>query len=534
MPFEMGSVFLKMEVRSMSEISIIPQPVRLLPQEGQYIITQQTPIIAGGAAAKAADLFCQMLNPASGFTLKPELCCESGVAFRLDAALAYLGSEGYRLLVTPRGIEASAPKTAGLLYAAQTLRQLLPAEVYSTAPVVGVVWSVPCVEIEDYPRFAWRGAMLDVCRHFFSKEYVLRFIDALAMHKMNTFHWHLTDDQGWRIEIKQYPKLTEVGGWRKETIAGFHDEKHEKPFFDGKPHGGFYTQDEAREVVAYAQARGINVVPEIEMPGHAMAAIAAYPELGNTGKQIEVCTSFGVNSDVFNVEESTIVFMQNVLDEIMAVFPSPFIHVGGDECPKDFWKQSPQAQARMKELGLKDEDELQSYFIGRMDRYLTEHGRRLIGWDEILEGGLAPNATVMSWRGEAGGIAAANADHDVVMASTNYTYLDYYQSEDHKKEPLAIGGYVPLEKVYSFEPVAAGIDDQHARHVLGAQGQIWTEFIAETAHLDYMAYPRLSALAEVTWTPREGKDFKAFSERLKAHLKRLDCAGVKYRKPDTI
>jgi hexosaminidase len=360
------------------------------------------------------------------------------------------------------------------------------------------------------------------------KEFVEKFIDLLALHKMNSFHWHLTDDQGWRIEIKKYPKLTEVGAWRKETLVGLlHDKKG--PKFDGQPHGGFYTQEDIAEIVAYAKARHVNVVPEIEMPGHAQAAIAAYPELGCTGQKLEVFTTWGVDENIFSPRETSIQFLQDVLREVLGLFPSTYIHVGGDEARKTQWKASPEVQSRIKELGLKDEDEMQSYFVRRMDEFLTAQGRRLIGWDEILEGGLAPKATVMSWRGEKGGIAAARAGHDVVMAPTNYTYFDYYQSKNKAKEPLAIGGFLPLRAVYNYEPIPRELDADSAKHVLGTQGQIWTEYIAEPRQVEYMAYPRAAALAEAAWTPKSKKAYTPFLQRLAVHSKRLKALEVNYR-----
>jgi hexosaminidase len=349
---------------------------------------------------------------------------------------------------------------------------------------------------------------------------------------MNSFHWHLTEDQGWRIEIRKYPRLTEVGAWRKETVVGRPNRDTTKNTYDGKRHGGFYTQDDVREVVAYAAERFVNVVPEIEMPGHAQAAIAAYPWLGNyPNRQLEVWTRWGVNENILNAEPRTIAFMQDVLAEVLGLFPSRFIHVGGDEAVKTQWRSSPRARARIRELGLKNEEELQSWFIRQMDAFLAARGRRLVGWDEILEGGLAPGATVMSWRGVRGGIAAARAGHDVVMAPTTYTYFDYYQSPDRDQEPLAIGGLLPLDSVYGFEPIPAELEPQYAKHVLGAQGQLWTEYMPTPRQVEYMAFPRLTALAEVVWTPRERKDWADFRRRLDVHLRRLDALQVNYRRP---
>ncbi len=513
----------------MSKITIVPAPSRVVTGEGTFVLTPETALVAAGPAAEVAALFAEQIAPALGFALPVVAAADerSAVILTLDEGLTHLGDEGYSLTVTPSQVTARAAQPAGLFYAAQSLRQLLPPEIFSATPVEGIAWTLPCVEIEDVPRFGWRGAMLDVCRHFMPKEFVLRYIDLLALHKLNIFHWHLTEDQGWRIEIKKYPRLTDVGAWRKETLVGRLQHDAEMTF-DGVPHGGCYTQDEIREVVAYAQARHVTVVPEIEMPGHAQAAIAAYPELGNLTEPLEVRTYWGISDNVFNVEESTIAFLQNVLDEVLDLFPSEFIHVGGDEAPKKQWRESPAAQARMQELGLHDEEELQSYFVRRMDAYLTAKGRRLLGWDEILEGGLAENATVMSWRGIQGGVAAVSAGHDVVMAPNSHTYFDYYQSADRDTEPLAIGGFLPLEGVYAFEPVCEGIDTEHAHHVLGGQGQIWTEYIATPEHVEYMAFPRLCALAEAVWTPAEGRDYADFLARLAVHLQRLDGLHVHY------
>ena len=514
-------------------MSIIPKPVHLISCDETFKLTSQTVIAARGEAVRVARQLAELLSPATGFAFqvrdKP-LTNGPAIILAINPDLEPLGEEGYTLSVTTANIHLQSAGTAGLFYAVQSLRQLLPPAIFRETPVIDVDWSIPCVEIEDYPRFGWRGLMIDCGRFFMPKQAIMKMIDLLALHKMNVLHWHLTEDQGWRIEIKKYPRLTQVGAWRKETLAGHHDWPviASELKFDGKPHGGFYTQDDIREVVAYAKERHVNVLPEIEMPGHSGAAVAAYPELGNTCKQIEVSTTWGIHEDIYNANESTILFNQDVLAEVMDLFPSQFIHVGGDEAPKEQWKTSPAAQARIKELGLHDEEELQSYFIRRMDTYLSEHGRRLIGWDEILEGGLAPNATVMSWRGEEGGIDAAHAGHDVVMAPNTYTYFDYRQSLS-PKEPLAIGGYLPLKRVYNYEPIPKGITAEEARHILGAQGQLWTEYIPDLEQLEYMAFPRTCALAEVVWTPAEYKDYADFRERLIAHLKRLKELKVNYR-----
>ncbi len=522
--------------------SIIPRPVSLTTQTGRFTLTPRTVIWSDRASASVARQLVDYLEPATGLTLRVQIggpVPAGAIALRRDATLKQFGAEGYTLTVRPAGVVARAPELAGLFYAVQTIRQLLPADIMRDAPVVPAFrpasvkdqtdWSMPAVTIEDQPRFGWRGAHLDASRHFMPKEFVKKYIDLLALHKLNTFHWHLTDDQGWRIEIRQYPKLTAIGSCRKETMVGRQPRDESQWKFDATPHCGFYTQDDAREIVAYAKARYVNVVPEIEMPGHAVAAIAAYPELGVTGEPMEVATHWGVFSDIFNAEPATITFMQNVLTEVMQIFPGRYIHIGGDEADKAKWKTSARIQARIKELGVADEHELQSWFIRQMDAFLASKGRRLIGWDEILEGGLAENAVVMSWRGVEGGIAAARAGHDVVMTPTSHTYLDYYQSKDQAHEPLAIGGFLPLETVYAYEPVPAQLEPQFAPHVLGAQAQVWTEYMPDSKHVEYMAFPRLSALAEVVWSPKEGKDYADFVKRLEPHAERLRALDVNYR-----
>ena len=514
---------------------IIPQPVKIESTEGQFVLSARTCLAGPEKAAPVMQYLRQALAPATGYTLPIRSLPKEGVTnilFLLKPELAgELGKEGYNLTVTAETILIEAAENNGLFYGCQTLRQLLPDAIFQTRQVRDVAWSVPCLRITDYPRFQWRGMHLDVCRHFMPKEFVKKYIDLLAMHKMNTFHWHLTDDQGWRIEIKKYPKLTEVGAWRKESIIGHARGDRTKWVFDGIPHGGYYTQDDIREVVAYAAKRFITVVPEIELPGHAQAAIAAYPELGSSGKTVDVLTYWGGCEEIFNVEDSTIKFLQDVLTEVLELFPSKFIHIGGDEVSKQPWKNDPRAQARIKALGLQNEEELQSWYIKQMDAFLAEHGRRLVGWDEILEGGLAPGAMVMSWRGEAGGIAAANAGHDVVMTPGSHMYFDHYQGAP-ETEPFAIGGFTSVEKVYGYEPIPAAIEADKAKHVLGAQAQIWTEYILNSDHVEYMAYPRACALAEVDWTPVDQKNYDAFKARLADHVKRLEILNVNFRPLD--
>lgn len=426
----------------------------------------------------------------------------------------------YTLTIAPEGIEVSASTGAGLFYGLQTLRQLLGTE--GSRPS-----RVPALTIVDTPRFSWRGLHLDVARHFQPVSFVKRYIDLMARYKFNTLHWHLTEDQGWRIEILKYPRLTSVGGCRKETMVA----RNFNPYVgDGIPHCGFYTQDEVREVVAYAAARYVTVVPEIEMPGHAKAALAAYPELACTPGPFEVRTTWGVDEDVFCPSEQTFAFLEDVLSEVVGLFPSRYIHIGGDEVPKTRWRASPLAQDVMRREGLRNEEELQSWFIRRIERVLSSKGRRLIGWDEILEGGLAPEATVMSWRGTAGGIAAARDGHDVIMSPNSPLYFDHYQG-DARFEPLAFGGMNTLEQVYAYEPVPDTLTAQQATHILGAQGNVWTEYLKTPDAVEYMVWPRALALAEVTWSTREARDWESFVARLPGALRALDRLNVPYRVP---
>ena len=516
-------------------VSIIPQPVSIEYDDGYFQIGPETQIIAENEAAAEAAKLIDTLAPAMGFKLNIADASRrraDSISLRLDEDLSKLGDEGYIVRVTPRRISIRAKEPAGLFCGIQTLRQLLAEQVFSKTKVEGVEWKVPCVRITDYPRFRWRGLLVDPARHFIPKQDLLRFIDIMALHKFNSLQIHLTDDQGWRIEIKKYPKLTEIGAWRSETLSGHYNDKPWK--FDGKHHGGFYSQDDIREIVRYAAEHYINIVPEIEMPGHARAAISAYPYLGvfpEKQKDLRPWTHWGVSQDIFAPRPRAIAFLQDVLTKVMELFPSKYIHIGGDEAVKDQWKQSEEIQAVIRSKGLKNEEELQAWFIEQMDAFLAEHGRRMVGWDEILQGGLAPGAIVMSWRGQQGGITAANAGHDVVMAPTSHTYFDYYQGPS-EKEPKAIGGNLLLEKVYGFEPIPKDIAQEKAGHVLGVQGQLWGEFISTAEHRYYMAYPRAAALAEVAWSPEASRDYKNFLARLRCHLRRFDAAGVNYRKLD--
>jgi hexosaminidase len=512
---------------------LIPAPAYLRPGSGAFVITPSTTIAVSDpddAELRALATFAvELLQESIGVELQvASQTAGSGAegAIALTLSPEVEAEEGYRLQATARSVEITASTHAGLFYGLQTLAQLPRRQGGGSS--TASVWEVPAVTIEDEPRFSYRGMHLDVGRHFFPVSFIKRYIDLLAMYKMNTFHWHLTEDQGWRIEIEKYPRLAEIGSRRAETML----EKNFDPYIgDGIPYGGYYTQDEIREVVAYARSRYVNVIPEIELPGHSTAALAAYPELACTDGPFEVSTRWGVHEDIYCPTEQTFAFLEDVLTEVMELFPGRYIHIGGDEAPKRRWEESEVAQAVMRREGLADEGELQSYFIRRIESFLLAHGRRLIGWDEILEGGLAPQATVMSWRGMAGGIEAAKQGHDVVMTPTSHVYFDYYQG-DRAYEPLAIGGFTPLEKVYEFEPVPDELTDREAEHVLGAQGNVWTEYIKTTDQVEYMALPRMLALAEVVWSPEEIRDWDRFAAALPAQLERLDAMGVNYRIPD--
>ena len=515
-------------------VSIIPQPVSIEYDDGYFQIGPETRIVAENEAAAEAAKLIDALAPAMGFKLSLADASQrrrGTIALGLRENLLKLGDEGYSLRVTPRRISIRAKEPAGLFYGIQTLRQLLAEQIFSKTKVEGVEWKVPCVRITDYPRFRWRGLLVDPARHFIPKQDLMRFIDVMALHKFNSLQIHLTDDQGWRIEIKKYPKLTEIGAWM--NFAAMRRGQGAEVSSDKRP-GGFYNQDDIREIVKYAAERYVNIVPEIEMPAHTGAAIVSYPEIGLYPEKLNALPiekRWFVNERVLAPRPKTVAFMQNVLTEVLELFPSEYIHIGGDEANIEHWKKSEEMQTLKKELGLKDEAELHSWFIKQMDSFLTSHGRRLVGWDEILQGGLAPGAVVMSWRGQQGGITAANAGHDVVMAPTSHTYFDYYQGPS-EKEPKAIGGNLPLEMVYEFEPIPKDIAPEKAGHVLGVQGQLWGEFISTAEHRYYMAYPRAAALAEVAWSPEASRDYQNFLARLKCHLKRFDIAGINYRKLD--
>lgn len=431
--------------------------------------------------------------------------------------------ESYILKITEIGAEIHASSSKGHFYGLQTLKQIYFSS-YLKSKSKNIV-ELPGLEIHDKPRFSYRGMHLDVSRHFFSPAFIMRYLDMMAYHKLNTFHWHLTDDQGWRIEIKRFPELTNVGSIRSGTKIGHASNTEMQD--DNKSYAGYYTQDEIREIIQYASVRQINIIPEIEMPGHAMAALASYPEFSCDGFKKSVATSWGVFEDVFCTKDEAIIFLEEVLDEVMALFPGKYIHIGGDECPKTRWRACESCQKVMQEQGLKNEDELQSYFIRRIEKHVNKQGKSIIGWDEILEGGIAPNATVMSWRGMQGGVEAAKSGHDVIMSPTSHCYFDYYQSEQ-ESEPLAIGGFIPLKKVYTFEPVPEELNPEETNYILGAQANVWTEYISSDKHCEYMVFPRLCALSEVNWSQKEKKDWTDFKERLVIHQARLEGLGINY------
>ncbi|MDR0824425.1 MAG: beta-N-acetylhexosaminidase, partial [Prevotella sp.] len=486
-------------------INITPLPLELTQKKDAFKLTKSVVFVAGNAEVeKVAAYFAAKIKISTGYDLKIEKTKPATNFINLSiAADAPVNNEGYLLDVSDKGIDIQARTPHGLFYGMQTVMQLLPAEIESPVLVKNIAWEAPAVTIKDEPRFKYRGMHLDVCRHFVDVDFIKKQLDVLAMFKINTFHWHLTEDQGWRIEIKKYPKLTETGAKRIEG--------------EGNEYGPyFYTQDQIKEVVAYAKERFIEVIPEIELPGHGVAAISAYPELSCTGKPIDVRNIWGVANDVYCAgNDSVFQFLEDVIAEVIPLFESEYFHIGGDECPKTRWKTCPKCQARIKELGLtadkghSAEERLQSYFVQRIEKFLLKHNKKMIGWDEILEGGLAPSATVMSWRGEAGGIAAANMGHDVIMTPGDWMYLDKYQG-DPKLQPVTIGGYLTLEKVYGYEPLPEKIAEDKRHHILGAQSNVWTEYKYNGNDMEHDIYPRIIALAELNWTPKEKKDYKDF------------------------
>ena len=523
------------------QVHIIPQPLQVSNGKGHFIVNPETKlVITNQQDAATASFLNKYLFTNYGFSLKiVKTATSNSIQITSLTQQEGLKASGYHLQSTKEGVVITGNSAAGSFYGMQSLLQLLPTEKSKAL-------SIPVVQVDDQPRFAYRGAMLDVGRHFLPVSFIKKYLDYLALHKLNYFHWHLTEDQGWRIEIKKYPNLTKVGAWRNGTIVGRYPGKGN----DNRRDGGFYTQEQVKEIVQYAADRFITVIPEIEMPGHSGAAIAAYPMLScfpdqktvipdnmiaeksklelASGRVKLVQETWGVHSDVYAPTEYTFKFLEDVLDEVMALFPSKYIHVGGDECPKDAWKKSEFCQQLIKEKGLKDEHGLQSYFIQRMEQYINKKGRTLIGWDEILEGGLAPNAIVMSWRGEEGGIAAAKENHQVIMTPGSHVYLDH--SQTNNEDSVTIGGFLTMETVYSYEPVPKELTAQQATYVLGAQGNVWTEYMSNPSKVEYMLFPRLSALSEVLWSAKENKNWPAFQTKMESQYKRYKVWEANYFK----
>lgn len=507
-------------------INVTPTPLELTQKEGTFVLKNHTVFVSNDESTdKVAAYFTAKVKQSTGYDLKVSKNAPPTNQIKLDLITDLpINDEGYLLDITSDNIHIQAKTPQGIFYGLQTVMQLLPAEIESPTLVKTVDWTIPAVSVKDEPRFKYRGMHLDVCRHFVDIDYIKKQLDVLSMFKINRFHWHLTEDQGWRIEIKKYPKLTEVGAKRIEG--------------DGSTYGPFfYTQEQVKEIVAYAKARFIEVIPEVELPGHAVAAIAAYPELGCTGKEIPVRNIWGIANDVYCAgNEEVFTFLTNVLEEVIPLFESEYFHIGGDECPKTRWAECPKCQARIKEEGLKAKDgysaeeRLQSYFVQRMEKILLKHGKKMIGWDEILEGGLAPAATVMSWRGEKGGIAAANMGHDVIMTPSPWLYFDKYQG-DKKLLPVTIGGLLTLEKVYGYEPVPKDIADDKKHHILGAQANHWAEYKYSGEDMEMDMYPRMIALAELSWTAPRKKDYKDFERRIDNQRVRLDMYGINYYIP---
>ncbi len=512
-------------------LGIIPAPVSVTKGGGDFRFDPETIILVDSPDNRAVQFFKAYLKKAGyvntfvdvnrvdrkNYSLKNTVSLTTN--FKGD-----LPGEGYKLQITGQQIILEG-RGAGMFYGIQTLIQLM----HGSSPAYA---NIPCAVIKDYPRFSYRGMHLDVARHFFDVDFIKKYLDLMAAYKLNNFHWHLTDDQGWRIEIKKYPKLTEVGSMRAQTKVG-RATGGDSDLYDNTPYGGFYTQEQVREIIHYAEDRYINIIPEIEMPGHSLAAIAAYPELScDPTKTYKVGETWGVSQDVLCPTEETFKMLTDILREVLELFPGKYIHIGGDECPKFAWKKSDFCRQLISEQNLSDENGLQSYFIGRIEKFVNAQGRQIIGWDEILEGGLAPNATVMSWRGEAGGIAAAQLGHDVIMTPGSAgLYFDHAQSKS-SQEPLSIGGYAPLAKTYSYDPVPASLTPDQQKHIIGVQANVWTEYMATPAKVEYMILPRMLALSEIAWTSKENKNYKNFSqERVSKHLARLDSAGYDYRVP---
>lgn len=512
--FILASCSAPKEKNSLDSYSIIPKPVKLAPRDGTFKWDNEVTILSSEEGESSAIFLTDFFKTKN---ISASIAQDQSVGdYQISLSIqgdSVLKEEGYALLINDKGVRITANTATGIFYGVQSLIQLISRDGKQ----------VPYVEITDYPRFSYRGLHLDVGRHMFPATFIKKYIDLMARHKFNRFHWHLTEDQGWRIEIKQYPKLQEIAAFRKETLIGHGGNPKD---YDDIRYGGYYKQEEIKEIVKYAEDRHVTIVPEIEMPGHSLAALSAYPELGCTGGPYEAGTKWGVFDDVYCAgNEETFTFLENVLDEVITLFPGEYIHIGGDESPKARWKKCSKCQKRMKAEKLQDEHELQSYFIQRVEKYVNSKGRKIIGWDEILEGGLAPNASVMSWRGEEGGIAAAKQNHSVVMTPGNWCYLDHYQ-DTSKREPLAIGGFTPVSEVYAYEPLPPQLSESESKFILGAQGNVWTEYMKSSNHVEYMVYPRACALAEVVWSSKESRNYDDFLQRMQLHFNRLDDWNV--------
>ncbi len=498
-------------------INIIPTPVELTRHAGAFTLKRSTRISADSSLDIVADYFSAKMSRATGYALGRGVAASDVIRMVVDTTLDVPSPEGYTLEVSPEAVTVTGKSAQGLFYGMQTFLQLLPAEIESPARVGGMEWTAPSVTVRDYPRFAYRGMMLDVTRHYNDVDFIKKQLDVLAMFKINRFHWHLTDDQLWAVEIKKYPELTRIGSVRHEQ--------------DGTVHEGYFTQEQIKEVVAYAGERFIEVIPEIELPGHALAALSAYPQYSCTGGPFTHRLVWGVEPDIFCAgKDETFAFLEDILTEIAALFPGRYIHIGGDECPRDRWMECSDCRARMKSEGLGSPAELQSYFVRRIEKHVNSLGKQIIGWDEILEGGIDPSATILSWRGTEGGVEAARSGHDVIMAPGEWLYIDKYQGAP-EVEPVSIGGYLPLEKVYSFDPMPEGLTPEEESHVIGAQANVWTEYMYEPGAPEYFIYPRILAVAEITWSPASRKDYADFSRRIDGALVRLDGHGIGYHVP---
>jgi len=517
------------------EISIVPMPNDITVNDGAFKVAgakvYAAPELDKEAREWVMDFATKLTTVTGRASHYSETPVKKGICFLSDSGL---DPEAYTIDVSKKLVVVKASTAAGVRFATQTIGQMLPPEYFGKAKASKAAWVLPCVSIKDSPRFGYRGLMLDVCRHFFSVEEVKRYLDLMAIYKMNTFHWHLSEDQGWRIEIKKYPKLTEIGAWRDSTKIGANNDA--KAGYDHTRYGGFYTQDQIRDVVAYAQKLGITVMPEIDLPGHMVAALASYPELGCTGGPYSVRSRWGIATEVLCPgKETTFKFIEDVLTEVMELFPGKYIDIGGDECPKAEWKKCPDCQRRIRQLGLRDKDgltaeqQLQNYVTARVQKFVNDHGRKIVGWDEILEGDLAEGATVMSWRGVKGGVEAAKRGFDVIMSPNTYMYIDYYQTKDKEREPLCIGGYLPVDTTYVCEPYK-GIPAEAQKHILGVQANLWTEYISTNDHLEYQLLPRAAALSEVQWCNPSNKDFDRFKAAMPHQAAIYDVLDMKYCK----